>query len=73
MDVLNSLVSRQQRVPAFDPPPGVAPNFNNPESRMQGLVVTAVCFTVIAGICVCLRMYTRIFLTRSVGWDDCES
>lgn len=73
MEHFNGFVSRQQRVPAIDPPPGVIPNFVNPESRMQGLIVTAICFTVIAGICVCLRMYTRMFLTRSVGWDDCES
>ncbi|KAI9883549.1 MAG: hypothetical protein M1823_004691 [Watsoniomyces obsoletus] len=52
------------------PPPGVIPNFVNPES-VYGRVMTAELITLgFALPFVLMRIYTRFFITRAVGWDD---
>ncbi|KAL6714046.1 hypothetical protein ACLMJK_008540 [Lecanora helva] len=40
------------------------------ESRQGGIIATAILVTVIACIFVALRFVTRIWIVRSVGWDD---
>jgi len=42
------------------------------ESRGHAIWLTAVITPVITGIFVFLRMYTRIFITRSTGLNDCK-
>ena len=63
--VLNAL-------PALPPPVGVESNFVNPEDR--GYVLNSVA-TVLFCLMVCLfaiRVYTRLFIIRKMGWDDCK-
>jgi hypothetical protein len=54
------------------PPPGVTPNFVHPESIAYHITITlAVCLV----LCTCvllLRLYTRYFITRMLGVDDCK-
>ncbi|KAI9825722.1 MAG: hypothetical protein M1826_006906 [Phylliscum demangeonii] len=57
-------------LPAMPPPPGVTPNFVNPPSSSHQIVVVAVFFTILAGLFVGFRIYTRAVLLRKVGSDD---
>lgn len=44
--------------------------FDGDRSRQPGIIVTTVLVTVLANIVVGLRMVTRKWITKSVGWDD---
>lgn len=56
----------------MQPPPGVASNFINPSSVANAIIIVqAVFLTLMLGF-VTLRIYTKAFLIRSLGWDDCE-
>lgn len=58
--------------PALAPPPGVVPNLTNPpESVVASYMVTSLTIA-IATLAVLVRMYTRIFITKQVGFADCE-
>lgn len=59
-------------LPALQPPAGVQSNFVNPEDRGYVLVSVA---TVIICIMICFfanRVYTRLFIVRKLGRDDCK-
>lgn len=59
-------------IPAMAPPKGVIPNLIDPESRAyESIVTTAVCVSLMMPFFV-LRLYSRLFVTRSLGWDDCK-
>ena len=59
-------------VPSLQPPPHVIPNFVNPPSqRGANLACNILCLTV-ATFCVSTRLQTKIFILRSLGWDDCK-
>lgn len=47
------------------PPPS-----NGDENRQGGILVTTFVVTVLASVVVALRMATRIWIVRNVGWDD---
>lgn len=49
--------------PAPQPP-------NGDENRQGGIIITTFLVTVLASIVVALRMATRIWIVRNVGWDD---
>jgi len=60
------------KTPARAPPPGQVNNLIDPSSvAYQVTVCNAACAVVVLTV-VGLRMYTRVFLTRSVGRDDCK-
>ncbi|EPS31055.1 hypothetical protein PDE_06009 [Penicillium oxalicum 114-2] len=57
------------------PPPAIMaswpkPNYINPESRGHGVAYVNAIFTALAFAVVMLRMYTRAWITYSVGTDD---
>lgn len=56
---------------AIPPPLGVEPNFTNPTSqRDANIALHTVCLT-LATASVALRLYTRVFITKtSLGVDD---
>ena len=59
--------------PIAAPPPGVIPNYIDPPSRgWETILVVTVCLTLMVPFFL-VRMYSRIFVTRSLGWDDCEN
>ena len=41
-------------------------------SRAHTVVAAAVVLPVITLIFILLRLYSRIFIVRSLGWDDCK-
>jgi hypothetical protein len=45
-------------------------NFTNPETRGQGLVIGNAILIGFVSTFFFLRVYTRITITRSLGWDD---
>ncbi|KAF2131230.1 hypothetical protein P153DRAFT_287580 [Dothidotthia symphoricarpi CBS 119687] len=52
------------------PPPGVTPNFDNPESIAHRVIIVSVLGAAIT-IPICLiRLYTKRYILRNVGWDD---
>ena len=58
--------------PMAAPPPGVIPNFVNPDSRGGETIVTVtICLALMVPFFV-MRIYSRAFVTRSLGWDDCK-
>lgn len=59
--------------PVAAPPPGVIPNYVNPESRgWETILTVTICLTFMFPFFL-LRIYSRAFVTRSLGWDDCET
>ncbi|SLM40448.1 hypothetical protein LPUS_11260 [Lasallia pustulata] len=56
--------------PAMPPPPGVTPNFDHPLSAYPAQIVPLTLFITIATIAVLMRMYTKLFLVRSVVLED---
>ena len=58
--------------PGLPPPEGVIPNFDNPYNYQSLVLMTlVVCFT-ISTTFVALRMYIRVFLVKSLQWEDCK-
>ena len=58
-------------VPLQPPPPGVTPNFANPDmTKYHRLVATLASTLAIALIFVLTRLWTRAFMVRHFGRDD---
>ena len=45
----------------------------NVPSRAHGIIVAAVVCSVFSTLFVAVRIWTRLFVNRAVGWDDCIS
>ena len=58
--------------PALKPPPGVIPNFDNPAGVQGEIFATLIVCLVVSTIFVWSRLYTRYFIIKSQGWDDCN-
>ena len=59
-------------IPALTPPPGVASNFIDRQSRGSDLIITsAICLTLMS-LLVMIRFYTKIYIKHKLGWDDCK-
>jgi hypothetical protein len=58
-------------VPAATPPNGTISNFVNPPNIGYRQTTTNIVVLVIMIIVVFLRLYTRIFIVKSFGYDDC--
>jgi hypothetical protein len=46
------------------------PNYIDPVTRGPGLLIVNIVFSALAFIVVALRLYTRVWITRSLGMDD---
>ena len=58
--------------PAGLPPAGVIPNFNNPPNQDTIQYVTTALTLSFATCAVIIRIYTKRFLLRSMGYEDCR-
>lgn len=56
--------------PAGTPPVGVTPNFDNPPNTNRFVIITLVFCVLLASLAVLVRMYTKIFLIRSIEYED---
>jgi hypothetical protein len=46
------------------------PNYVNPDTRGPALIIINAIFLALCTLFVCLRLYTRIVIQRTLGWDD---
>jgi hypothetical protein len=58
--------------PALSPPPGVAPVFSRTSPDQKWYFICVPLFTIIPGLFMTLRFYTKIMIVRKVNWADCE-
>ncbi|KAL9017947.1 MAG: hypothetical protein Q9185_004738 [Variospora sp. 1 TL-2023] len=59
------------KTPIGPPPsPDVIPNFVNPHSTAGVATAVIIFFTILMLLFVIVRMYTKLFVSRSRGWDD---
>lgn len=60
-------------VGAMPPPDGVVPDFSLTRTSVQQKFIVTYAITLgIAILLVLLRLYTRLFLLKSFGLDDCK-
>lgn len=59
------------QVPSAKPPNGITPNFVDPPSIGHRQTATNIVVLIVMIVVVLLRLYTRIFIVKSVGYDDC--
>ena len=53
------------------PPPGVVPNFVNPDSIADTIRAVAVFLAVLTTLSTAIRFYTKFFIVKAHGWEDC--
>lgn len=72
-DPADTIVGKMpQQTPGMKPPPGVKPNFENPESlRSYWILMMCTCWT-FSTVFVALRFYTKLIIIKSHGWEDCR-
>ena len=46
---------------------------DNVPSRAHGIIVAAIVCSIFSTLFVAVRIYTRVFINRTLGWDDCMS
>jgi hypothetical protein len=64
--------STSEPVPAFPAPPGVTPNFTNPESIASQIVLCTVLTLVFMIPFFALRMYTKKRILERIDPEDCK-
>jgi hypothetical protein len=57
-------------IPAGTPPPGVTPNFVNPESRAPALVAVCILMIILSVPCVAVRIFIKLRISKNTGVDD---
>ena len=58
--------------PAGMPPPGVQSDFVNPPNLDTNVYIAVTFCITFASLAVLIRIYTKIFVLHSVGYDDCQ-
>lgn len=57
---------------ASPPPPGVTPNFENPEWIGYRLIIVSVVFLVMSVVFLVPRLYSAAFIIKKWHPDDCK-
>ena len=58
--------------PALQPPAGTLPDYQKPAGLENVFYVTLALSFAFPSLALLLRIYTRHFLLRSLGYDDCR-
>lgn len=58
-------------LPGMEPPLGEVPNLINPPTMENINLLCQVSCLTLSTVCVLIRMYTKIYIIRSHGWEDC--
>ena len=58
--------------PAATPPPGVVPNFVNPENQNREFYAITGTLFGITFVLFLNRMYVKLFKIQKHSWDDCK-
>lgn len=61
-----------KQIPAGTPPPGVVPNFTDPEDLGYVLITVATVFVFLGLVAFAIRAYGRIYVLKRLRWDDGE-
>lgn len=73
MDIQLLNTSAWDTISAMPPPPGVTSNFEDPVT-LGPIWRATICVSVaLAVVSLALRLYTRLYVTRSIGADDCRT
>jgi type IV secretory pathway protease TraF len=59
--------------PAGTPPPGITANFSDPYSLGYYNVITSAICVSVSTIVLWAKLYTKVFVSRNQGWEDCKS
>jgi len=66
-----NMTTNAQKTGVIPPPYGMEPDFSGDRTELQSkIIVVYVVMTAISTIVLALRLYTRIFIRRTTGWDD---
>ena len=57
--------------PASPPPAGITPNLENPPNQQVRLHIVAILTISFSTCAVLIRIYTKRFVLRTVGYEDC--
>ena len=57
--------------PAGTPPAGVQSNFDNPANLNTIIIIVKTLALTLTTLAVLIRIYTRHYLSHSMGYDDC--
>lgn len=58
--------------PALPPPPGVIAHFSRTSPDQKWFYICVPLFTIIPGIFILLRLYTKLKIVRKLDLSDCE-
>ena len=58
--------------PAGPPPPGVTPNFVNPPNHTTLAIAVMTVGLTASTLVLLMRIYTKVYLIRSLALEDCE-
>ncbi len=68
-----AIYEQLEKIPTIRPPPGVTPNFINPPiDHYSAWIVAATLALTLSTIFVLIRVYTRFFIIKIHGWEDCK-
>lgn len=54
------------------PPADVPPNFNNPYSIANSLIAAVALCLILTTLSLAIRLYTKLYIIKIHGWDDCR-
>ena len=57
-------------LPALPPPPGVIPDFTNPESKGESLIIARAILLTLVVTAVANRAYTKLCIIHKISWND---
>ena len=66
-------IEQYENVPALAPPPGVMPNFAAHNERANVYKLLCSILLAILYVFLCLRLYAKMWIKRSPGFDDRET
>lgn len=61
------------KIPAAKPPPGVTPNFANPDSLVPLIMVVNTTFLAMATLFLALRIYMKTWVQRKWRLEDSQN
>lgn len=73
LDTLDSSILAPGAMSATpSPPPSPAPNFTNPYSIAKGLNAVGILCTTLTTFTTAIRLYTKLYIIKTHGWEDCR-
>ena len=57
---------------ALTPPPSIMPHFYAFDGKQTTIIAISVIFITLPTIFVGLRLWTKLRISKDMGWDDCK-